>query len=666
MEVFVRLIALACSAFALIAALVVAGSLSAPTTEAGGTVYTVTNTDDPGTGTCTISDCSLHDAIDAANGGQGNTIAFNIENCLPNCTIDLASELPAITQPFTLVDGSTQSGYEIDDQPLVFIDGSALGSGNGLTISASDVEVVGLKFTGFPGDGINASAITINNLTLTGVNSSDNDEDGVSVAISGTLIVQDSTLNGNGMAGVYSAYSTATNATFARNIMTGNGSGGIAVAVNGTLMVNNNQIIDNDAEYGIYAAYSTMNSATFDQNELSGNGKDGAAVAVSGTLMVTDNQINGNDDSGIYSAYSTTNTATFTGNTVTGNGHYGVSTAVSDNLTFTDNLVKGNDPGLYAAYTTTTAGNIAMNTFEDNGSTGVAVAGGLTIHHNRIVGNATGLSSSGGGTNAENNWWGCNAGPTDPDCDSVSGPADYDPWLVLTLDVNPNTIPQGGASTLSSSVNTNSDAADTSGQGHIPDDTIETFATTLGSVGSTSAEKTTTNGLASATLTADGGFGTADVLVKLDEQEVPGSVEITEATPTPTPTLAPTPTATATATPTPTPTGTATPTPTATATPAGQTVVWGDDNCSGQADPVDALLTLRDDAGLSTNTGTCPAFGTSVSELVASVLSWGDIDCNGVIDPVDALKLLRFDAALGASQGAGCPPLGSEITIVEN
>ncbi|HUF52459.1 MAG TPA: right-handed parallel beta-helix repeat-containing protein [Dehalococcoidia bacterium] len=125
-------------------------------------------------------------------------------------------------------------------------------------------------------------------------------------------------------------------------------------------------------------------------------------------------------------------------------------------------------------------------------------------------------------------------------------------------------------------------------------------------------------------------------------------------TPSPTPTDEPTDTATPTVTPTPTPTG----------TPTGQQVVWGDNNCSGPPpNPVDALLALRHDAGLSTNTGDCPAMGTQVDVTIAALRLWGDIDCSDAVDPVDALKLLRFDAGLSVSQGAGCPEMGETVVI---
>ncbi len=102
-----------------------------------------------------------------------------------------------------------------------------------------------------------------------------------------------------------------------------------------------------------------------------------------------------------------------------------------------------------------------------------------------------------------------------------------------------------------------------------------------------------------------------------------------------------------------------------TASPAGEQVIWGDGNCSGSADPVDSLLTLRHDAGLSANTGDCPAFGQVVDVAFASPHPWGDVDCNGGITPVDSLKLLRYDAGLSVTQADDCPLIGSAVLVVE-
>jgi len=111
------------------------------------------------------------------------------------------------------------------------------------------------------------------------------------------------------------------------------------------------------------------------------------------------------------------------------------------------------------------------------------------------------------------------------------------------------------------------------------------------------------------------------------------------------------------------------PTPSPTASPEpGQPAVWGNMNdCSGAdnpPDPIDSLLTLRADAGLSTNTGDCPPFGTEVDVLNASLHLWGDVDCSGAVNPVDSLKLLRFDAGLSVAQEEGCPVIGSVVIIL--
>jgi hypothetical protein len=122
------------------------------------------------------------------------------------------------------------------------------------------------------------------------------------------------------------------------------------------------------------------------------------------------------------------------------------------------------------------------------------------------------------------------------------------------------------------------------------------------------------------------------------------------------PTQSPTPTPTSTPVPTQSPTATATP-------PLGQQVAWGDNNCSGAADPVDSLLTLRHDAGLNANTGDCPDMGVQLDVTLAAIRLWGDVDCSDAVDPVDSLKLLRFDAGLSVAQGEGCPAIEAPVAV---
>jgi hypothetical protein len=97
--------------------------------------------------------------------------------------------------------------------------------------------------------------------------------------------------------------------------------------------------------------------------------------------------------------------------------------------------------------------------------------------------------------------------------------------------------------------------------------------------------------------------------------------------------------------------------------PSGEEIIWGDNNCSGGADPIDGLLALRHDAGLSVNTGDCPALGEVVEVVSASPHAWGDVDCDDAVTPIDSLKLLRHDAGLSTSQEEDCPTIGATVLV---
>jgi hypothetical protein len=114
---------------------------------------------------------------------------------------------------------------------------------------------------------------------------------------------------------------------------------------------------------------------------------------------------------------------------------------------------------------------------------------------------------------------------------------------------------------------------------------------------------------------------------------------------------------------TPTPTQPPQGTPTPTQPPAGTQYTWGDVNCSGAVDPVDSLLVLRDDAGLSSNTGSCPAIGASIDLILAALRTWGDFDCSGPPpNPIDALKTLRFNAGESYQKAdPSCPNGGAAV-----
>ncbi len=79
---------------------------------------------------------------------------------------------------------------------------------------------------------------------------------------------------------------------------------------------------------------------------------------------------------------------------------------------------------------------------------------------------------------------------------------------------------------------------------------------------------------------------------------------------------------------------------------------FGDVNCDGAVDAVDALQVLRSVANLTVNSSCDTQIGTGDPLL-------GDVNCSGGVDAVDALALLRHVANLPVQQEQGCPVIGS-------
>ncbi|HSR31218.1 MAG TPA: choice-of-anchor Q domain-containing protein, partial [Anaerolineae bacterium] len=88
----------------------------------------------------------------------------------------------------------------------------------------------------------------------------------------------------------------------------------------------------------------------------------------------------------------------------------------------------------------------------------------------------------------------------------------------------------------------------------------------------------------------------------------------------------------------------------------------GDIDCNGGVNSVDALNLLRFVAGLSVSQQPgCTPIGAS---LPLPIPTWppahfGDVDCDGAVNAVDALKVLRYVAGLSVSQELGCTELGT-------
>lgn len=106
---------------------------------------------------------SLREAITNANLVAGpSLITFQSGG-----TITLATPLPPLTDDGTTIDGSNPGGRS-NGVPMVILDGSALGVGNGLEIASSGNTISGLKITGFPGDGIVVTGAGVSGNSIAG------------------------------------------------------------------------------------------------------------------------------------------------------------------------------------------------------------------------------------------------------------------------------------------------------------------------------------------------------------------------------------------------------------------------------------------------------------------------------------------------------------------
>lgn len=147
------------------------------------TTFTVNSTNDPGDGVCSATECTLREAINAANANPGkDTIAFNIPGAGPH-TIRPTSALPEITDP-VIIDGYTQPGASPNTNPVgqvinaiikIELEGSLISSlASGLTIVAGSSNVRGLAINRFTSVGIdvreNGSNVIEGNFIGTDIN----------------------------------------------------------------------------------------------------------------------------------------------------------------------------------------------------------------------------------------------------------------------------------------------------------------------------------------------------------------------------------------------------------------------------------------------------------------------------------------------------------------
>lgn len=146
---------------------------------------------------------------------------------------------------------------------------------------------------------------------------------------------------------------------------------------------------------------------------------------------------------------------------------------------------------------------------------------------NRIVGNWAGVRSDGlVPVDAENNSWGCNEGPGGDGCDTtlaIGAPIDSDPWLVLEIEIDPDTVPAGGTAEVTATLTDNSDGVDISPVCTVPDALLD-FEATGGTLDPESAPLV--GGVATTTFFAPNRGGTIPVTATVDGETVAVEVEV--------------------------------------------------------------------------------------------------------------------------------------------
>jgi CSLREA domain-containing protein len=340
----------------------------------------VNSTSDPGDGVCDAVECTLREAIDAANAHAGiDVINFSIglggaQTILPS------SPLPAIVDQVVL-DATTQPGFA--GMPLIELNGAFAGpDADGLMVSASHSTIRGLVIGGFSRNGVfvlggEANAITGNFIGTDSSGTSARTNNGP-----GGILVIDSTNNVIG---------GATPAL--RNVISGNHHGVYVTGVGSTGNVIVGNFIGTDVSglhglgnlpyHGIVFDGASNNriggTAAGERNVISANGFYGVQIR-SGFFAPFD-QATGNVVQGNYIGVDVT------GGTSLGNGHAGVGITNTAR-----NTIGGTSPA-------------ARNVISGNSNAGVEIsqtgATGNLVQGNYIGTDATGSLGRGNGAGVE-------------------------------------------------------------------------------------------------------------------------------------------------------------------------------------------------------------------------------------------------------------------------
>jgi hypothetical protein len=340
-------------------------------------------------------------------------------------------------------------------------------------------------------------------------------------------------------------------------------SGGVSVTIQDLIFDGNNPTVRIVDGFRINPGNSgTFNRCIFRNIEYLSDGGDeiyGFAITTGGVADVTDCTFMDMGIVGLFYFGSGVNGSLAMGNTFRGQGigpviDYGMevgggAVVTAMNNDFADNrgtydISPGGPQTSAGIFVSTFFGpgtslTATSNAFSNNSvgilvgnTTGGGDTSSVTAHFNTFIGNTdAGVDSDSSSTvNAENNWWGCSAGPATVACDGYIDNVDANPWLVLTCTLDPNPVEVGMTGTVTGDLTINSNGVDTFGLGFVPDGTIISFEALGGGVINPSSGGTV-NGSFSATYTAFGGPSVTIVCAVNGVPDGPG-FEVTLTVPT--------------------------------------------------------------------------------------------------------------------------------------
>ncbi|HXH19506.1 MAG TPA: choice-of-anchor Q domain-containing protein [Chitinophagales bacterium] len=255
-----------------------------------GATYTVTKTADTNDGNCSTTDCSLREAVAAANGTSADdTVNFNIPTSDTGCSggvcvITLGSQLTinSASSSGTLAISNAGGGQKIEISGGNAVRVLEVASGGNLTINSLTIRN-GSASGGFGGGILNNGTLTVFSSTFTG--NFGTDGGGIANFNGATAFVVNSTISGNS---------------------SGN-SGGIYNGTGATLTLVNSTIVNNTA-LGIFGGGGMRNLGTVNaRNTIIANNSGNPGPDFNGTLTSQGHNMIGNTT-------DTTITGTTTGN----------------------------------------------------------------------------------------------------------------------------------------------------------------------------------------------------------------------------------------------------------------------------------------------------------------------------------------------------------------